>query len=83
MTVTVYYAGVVSIMMKCVKTKQKIMVVIGGVFFYWMLPRPAPAPRSRAIFSMKKLDAPAPFSLTGKLKYFFIFILYDTLYSRE
>ena len=71
MTVTVYYAGVVSIMMKCVKTKQKIMVVIGGVFFYWMLPRHAPAPRSRAIFSMKKL------------KYFFIFILYDTLYSRE
>ena len=49
------------------KTKQKIMVVIGGVFFYWMLPR----------------HAPAPFSLTGKLKYFFIFILYDTLYSRE
>jgi hypothetical protein len=26
------------------------MVVIGGVFFYWMLPRHAPAPRSRAIF---------------------------------
>jgi len=36
MTVTVYYAGVVSIMMMNYvddTKKQKIMVVIGGVFF--------------------------------------------------